>query len=199
MKQMQPQQLTVLTAQQFIESFNLKMKDLMTLCKDLEATVSVNPNIFDEIIRIDSRFNYNMLESMRKVGAGELYCELLFDPSLAARRLLTLPPQQQRHLYNEPVRVVKLVGDKKVVEEKYVRNMSQHELTMVIDKDKGRARTVEEQLAFVKPAPNPKSAQRYEFRDGKLIVPGHTEFTMSQLEDILNRMKQMAIEALAKK
>lgn len=189
-------QTQIPTVQQFIESFTAKLKGIEDSCKELAALVDANPNVFDEIVAADARFNYNMLESMRKVGKGELYCELLFDPSLAARKLLPLPAAQQKKLYNEPIKIVKVVGDKKVVEEKALNKMSRAELNQVIDEDKHRARTVEEQIAYVKPPSTSRRAERYEIIGDRLKVLAETEFTAEQLRVILARMDGKALESL---
>ena len=159
-----------------------------------------NPNVFDEIIAADSRFNYNMLESMRKVGKGELFCELLFDPSMHARKLLPLPFAQQKKLYNEPVKVVRNINGKNTVEEKPLQKLSRHELTLVIDEEKGRARTVEEQIAFVAPPSPARRAERYEIKEsGNVVVLAQSEFTPSQLQEIADRAKAKAMKTLTLK
>lgn len=184
------------SVQQFIESFLDKLKGIEASCVDLAKMVDADPDVFDKIVAADSRFNYNMLESMRKVGKGELYCELLFDPSLAARKLLPLPPAQQKKLYNEPIQVVKLVAGKQVVESKALNKLSRHELTLVIDEDKGRARTIEEQIAFVQPPAPSKRAERYQIVGDRLKVLAETEFTAEQLRTILERMDKAAVSTL---
>lgn len=189
-------QKQVPTVQQFIESFTARLKGIEDSCKELALMVDANPNVFDEIVAADARFNYNMLESMRKVGKGELYCELLFDPSMAARKLLPLPAAQQKKLYNEPIKIVKVVGEKKVVEEKPLNKMSRAELNQVIDEDKHRARTVEEQIAYVKPPTPSRRAERYEIIGDRLKVLAETEFTAQQLREILERMDKKSLESL---
>lgn len=189
-------QIQVPTVQQFIESFTARLKGIEDSCKELALMVDANPNVFDEIVAADTRFNYNMLESMRKVGKGELYCELLFDPSMAARKLLPLPAAQQKKLYNEPIKIVKVVGEKKVVEEKPLNKMSRAELNQVIDEDKHRARTVEEQIAYVKPPTPSRRAERYEIIGDRLKVLAETEFTAQQLREILERMDKKSLESL---
>lgn len=187
---------TAPTVQQFIASFLDRLKGIEESCKDLAKMVDANPNVFDEIVAADQRFNYNMLESMRKVGKGELYCELLFDPSMAARKLLPLPAPQQKKLYNEPVKVVRVVAGKNVVEEKLLNKMSRAELNQVIDDDKKRARTVEEQIAYVKPPPPTRRAERYEIKDGRIKVMAETEFTLEQWRAILERAEKEALSTL---
>jgi len=188
------------SVKQFIDSFVSKLKGIEDSCKELALMFDSNPDVCDDIVKSDSRFSYNMLASMLKVGQGTLYCELLFDPSLAARKLLPLPISQQKKLYNEPVKVVRNIGGKNTVEEKPLNKLSRHELTLVIDEEKGRARTVEEQIAFVAPPAPSRRAERYEIKDnGNVIVLAQSEFTASQLQDIADRAKEKAIKSLSTK
>jgi hypothetical protein len=189
---------TVPTVKQFIAAFMAKLQAIGESCRDLYLMADANPGVFDEIVTAEKRFNYNMLESMRRVGAGELYVELLFDSSMAARRLLPLARGQQEKLYNDPVKIVKLIGGKRVIEEKPIQKMSRHELNLVIDDDKRRARTVEEQIAFVQPPPPARRAERYEIVDGVLKVLANTEFTGEQLRQILERMTAHSVAGLEK-
>ena len=156
--------------------------------------VAADGQIYDKIIQQLPAMNYNKLESMRKVGLGEIEFELLFDPSLAARKLLALPPTMQRKLYHEPVQIVKVVGDKKVVEEKRIQKMSRAELAQIIDEDTNTVRSVEEQLNYVKPPTATRTAQRYEIVGDRVRVLAKTEFTLQQLIEIVERMtgKSMA-------
>lgn len=190
--------IQVPTAQEIVQAFDRLMKETKAVCGLLAIACDANERIFDEIIALDSRFNYNMLESMRKVGKSELYEELLFDPSHNARRLLTFPPKQQQEIYTKPIKIVKQVGGKNVVEEKAFQKLSKHECALVLDESKKRVRTVEEQIGFIK-TPAPLRAERYEIHGDKLVVLAKTEFSMTALEDILSRMKSKEIQKLVTK
>ena len=198
MKTTQTEIIQVPTAQEIVQAFDRLMKETKAVCGLLAIACDANERIFDEIIALDSRFNYNMLESMRKVGKSELYEELLFDPSHNARRLLTFPPKQQQEIYTKPIKIVKQVGGKNVVEEKAFQKLSKHECALVLDDSKKRVRTVEEQIGFIK-TPAPLRAERYEIHGDKLVVLAKTEFSMTALEDILSRMKSKEIQKLVTK
>lgn len=184
------------TVHQWIKTFTDKLKGIEDSCRELASMVDTDPAVFDKIVAADPRFNYNMLESMRKVGKGELYCELLFDPSVAARKLLALPPAQQKQLYTAPTPIVKIDGSKKIVEHKLFTKMSRAQQNQVIDSDTGHVRTVEEQIAYVAPPAPAKRAERYQIFGNRLRVLAETEFTTDQLRGILERMEADGIKTL---
>jgi hypothetical protein len=188
------------TVQQWIAAFTSRLQAIGDSCRDLYRMVEANPMVFDELIAADRRFTFNMLESMRRVGAGEMYVDLLFDSSAAARRLLPLPRPVQEKLYNDLLPAVKHVGDKFVVENRALKSLSSSELSQVIDYDRRRARTVEEQIAHIKslPAPEGKVARRYTLsEDGSVVhILAQTDFTIKDLLEVVEEMKRRALATL---
>ena len=138
-----------------------------------------------------------MLESMRKVGRGELYSGLLFDSSFAARKLLSLPPSQQRSAYNEPIEVVKHVDGKNIIEEKRLQTLSRAEANQVFDDENGRIRSSSEQLKYLKPEIIPaRRAQQWDIIGDHVVVNARTEFNLSQILQIAELMKAAAFKSL---
>lgn len=184
--------------QQFLEAFREFANKGRQVCKMLVRMVEADAEIYDKIIAAEPLFNYNKLESMRKAGTGEYYYDLIFDDSVAARRLLALPPAQQKKLYTSPVKIVKVVGEKKIVEEKLFTKMSRAEQNQVVDPDTNHVRTVEEQIAYVKPPAPSRLGQRHHIADDGSGIEflAKSFYTVSQLEEILSQAKQKALRSL---
>lgn len=188
------------TNTEFIAALKQGRDGIELAAKILVYLVDRNDKTFEELVKADPSISYNLLGNLERVGRGQIYAALLFDSSPGARKLLTLPTSQQKKLYDEPVKIVRVVDGKNIVEEKPIQQLSRHEANLLVD-DAGHARTVEEQIKHIStpPTPSSKRAARYEIIGDRLRVLADTEFSMSNLEDILKRMKQKAIESLATK
>ncbi len=183
--------------QQFIIALKRVADEVENVAKMLVAMVDANPKIYDEIVKADPRISHNLLGNLERVGRGQTYGALLFDSSPGARKLLALPISQQKELYEKPVSIVRWANGKSIVEQKSIQQLSRQEANLLID-DGDRVRSIEEQIKYVNPAPAKVShrAHRYEIKDGKLRVFPETEFTMTELEEIITRMKAKSIESL---
>lgn len=195
----------VMSVNQFIEAFKQKMLEVEQLCIELANMVDVDPDIYDKIVKACPSFNRQYLIDMEKIGRGRIDCRLGMDGSEAARHLMSLelPLAIQRRVYNEELPIVRLVNSKEVIEQKLWMSMSRAERNQVADSEAKKIRTIEEQRAYIKSpvdVSSAKTAERFTIDDeGSVYVMPKTKFTLSNLEDILQRAKAKAIKSLATK
>jgi len=197
---MKPQKSENYTIGEFLEWLKKGKESIQKAAEILVSLVDKNPRVFAEIISKDTSIPYNLLGNLERVGRGQLYSALLYDSSPGARKLLALPPSQQRECYENPVKIVKMVGSKKVVEEKPIQQLSRHEANLLVD-ESGKLRSVEEQIKqLAQPqVTSSRKAERYEIKEnGDVLVLSGSLFTPSQWEEIGKRAKDKAIKSLAK-
>ncbi|MDE2105152.1 MAG: hypothetical protein KGL39_48440 [Patescibacteria group bacterium] len=163
-------------------------------CEELVEMVAKCPDIFDRIVAHDRRFTYNILGSMFRVGKGEMIIELLFDPSQNGRDLSKLPSHIQKQIYTEPVKIVRQIADKCIVEEKPFRELSRNELLTAVDLKTKRVRPIEEQIKMVNVPVASKRKEKYIIEpDGSVVhVLQSTDLTREHIQSILNKMNQLS-------
>lgn len=188
------------TVQDFVSALNRGEEALREAAKILCDMVDQDPKTYEKINR-ETGIHWNVLANLERVGRGAMNYRLLFDTSPASKYIAALPASQQADIYERGVKVVSVQNGKTIVEELNPANMSRSQARAVFSPD-NHVRTVDEQIKAVKaPATVPKAriAQRYTITDDRLLVLDRTEFTMSQLHDILEEMKTRAIKSLATK
>ena len=160
--------------------------------------VDANPNAYQEI-RKQTGIDWKVLANLERVGRGAMNYNLLLDTSPAARYIALLPASQQGEVYEKGVKVATTSGGKTFVTIKKVQELTPFEAKIVFDSAK--IRSVDEQINTAsKPTPaRAMAAQRYIIKDDCITIFSNTTFTMSQLQDILEGMKDKAIKSLAKK
>ena len=166
------------------------------LCQMVDA----DPKAYQKIHK-ETGIHWNVLGNLERVGRGAMHYKLLFDTSPAARHISALPASQQNDIYEKGVQVVSVQGGKTVVESKKPHELTPQQVRVLFDDKAKHVRSVDEQLKVAsepKPVTPARSAQRYIIANDKLTVLAATTFTMSQLQDILEDMKQRAIKSLAK-
>jgi hypothetical protein len=171
---------------------------LIRAAKILVKLSDENPNTYAEITKAYPQISYDTLFTLERVGRGQMYPALLCDTSVAARRIALLPFNQQKEIYENPVKVVTFSKGKKVVAEKLVQQLNPREVNLVFD-DK-RVRSVDEQmveLEILTQKHKPQSAQRYEIlEDGSVVFLANTTLSAAQLEDVAERAKTKSIKSL---
>lgn len=185
------------TLQSKIESFRDALsgarQNLITAGKLLVEMLDENEDAF-EILVAQKVATLPMLESLERVGRGQLDPALLTDVSPAAQRAIAkaLPPQAQKQLLTGfvPVAVQDNGGFK--VEQMRMADLSQHQAARVIGD--GVIRTVEAQCEIIKEQLATRAAHslRYELRDGRIIFHEDTVFTWRELIELADKIKPRA-------
>lgn len=165
--------------------------------------VDANPDIYTEIHKATG-IHWNVLGNLERVGRGAMHYKLLFDSSPASKRIISLPARQQEEIYEKGIKVISTdpKTGKTTVETKKPHELTQQQVRVVFDEKNKHVRSVDEQLkeaAAPKPVTPARAAQRYTIENDRLVVIAATVFTMSQLQDILDSMKEKAIQSLATK
>jgi hypothetical protein len=155
-----------------------------------------------EKIHKETGIHWNVLANLERVGRGAMHYKLLFDSSPASKFLITMPQSQQAQAYENGIPVVTKQGGKTVVETKKPQELTAREARAVFNCK--HIRTVEEQLKLVgveeKTQPQKtRLAQRWEIRGEKCVILAYSEFTMTQLEAIVDKMKDAALKSLSAK
>lgn len=189
------------TVQEFVAAIKRGEDAIREAADMLCAMVDADPQAINKIYK-ETGIDWRVLSNLEKVGRGAMHYRLLFDSSPSAKFIAMLPASQQAEVYERGVKVVSDVGGKVVVETKKPHELTPQQSRVLFDNLNHHVRTVDEQIkvraSAVRVAPA-KSAQRYAIEGDMLTVFAKTTFTMSQLEDILERMKAKAIKGFGKK
>ena len=164
------------------------------LCKlvDEDATV------FAKILEARPYLTRDTLENFERIGRRQLYPYLAVDASPGARRLMTLPYEDQERLYNARVTVV--VQGKGFTEQKFKRvfELTEAEARRVFDSE--RIRTAQEQIALLnRPRRTCVRARATNTIQAEDLEPESTAGTASldaKPEDELQRLLTLANDAL---
>lgn len=161
--------------------------------------VDSDPKTYEKVHKATG-LHWNVIGNLERVGRGAMDYRLLFDTSPASRFIQLLPASKQTEIYEKGVKVVSEQDGKFVVEHKKPHELTQQQVRVAFAHD--HVRDVDEQMKVSSQKPKEKKAslaQRYTIADGVLRVLANTTFTMSQLEDILERMKEKELKKLATK
>ena len=187
------------TIADFVSALNRGEESIREAANILCRMVDSDPKTYEKIYK-ETGISMNVLGNLERVGRGAMHYKLLFDTSPEAKYIASLPASHQNDVYENGVKVVTVVDGRANVKIKSAQWLSVHESKVAFDKT--HVRTVEEQIKVASqtaPKAIARTAQRYTFENDKLIVFSNTVFTMSQLEDIMEKMKTAAIKSLATK
>jgi len=160
--------------------------------------VEADPKAYQKIHK-ETGLHWNVLANLERVGRGSMNYNLLFDTSPAARYIAALPESQQTEVYEQGVQILETQDGKTTVEIKKVQDLTPQQARLVFAEK--HVRTVDEQMKHsAAPAVKiSKPGQRYFIEGDKLTILTQTTLTMTQLEEILEKMKAQAIKKLATK
>jgi len=164
------------------------------LCEMLDE----NPDTFEYILKKCPHATLPWLESLEAIGRGRLDERLLLDPSPAAQRAVSqaLPIKEQTRLLEMPIQVAVRDNGGVRIENKRMQDIRAYEAPRVI-RD-GKILSAEEQTALIKDEISHRAA-----RDVRYIIEGDAveflarcRFKLSELEEILSKLKETATLAL---
>lgn len=184
------------TIEQFAQALQSGVNAIVEAAKILVNLVDEDVKVYDRIVSKYPNISYNMLANIERVGRGVLHAPLLYDTSPGARKLVLLPFSQQKALYDSPIEIAHLEGEKLIVERKRIQELTQREANTVFQNN--RILTPEQQEKLLR-TPKAPPAPRYRIEeDGSVtFLMSPINFTASQLEEILNKAKEQSKKTLA--
>lgn len=181
-----------------LEAFNLALngakQNLLDAGRILCEMLDEDSDTFEHILESNRGVTLRFLESLERIGRGQLEPLLLTDPSPAAQRAVAqaLPMEDQKQLTSGFVPVaVKDNGGVKVVQ-KQMSEITAQEAARVIGS--GTIRTADEQIEMLKQADAAQAASkmRYAIKGDKIHFYTGADFTYSELLTLLTKIEPKA-------
>ena len=192
------------TPQDFIDALNKGEQAMILAAEILVDLVEADIMAYHKLIKMKPGLSLKYLADLERVGRKLSRVEYLYDNSPAAMRVKVMSYEMQTKMLTEPLKVVSLEDGKKVVRPKLANTLDRDEVNVVFD-NQNQVRTVDEQVEYLKaqvPPPEPAIRHRYKIENGNFVIFATREevvFTLSELQDILDRMTQQALKDLARK
>ncbi len=164
------------------------------LCEMLDE----DSNTFEFILKECPHATLSWLESLEAIGRGRLDERLLLDSSPAAHRAIAqaLPIKEQTRLLETSIPVAVRENGGIRIESKRMQDIKAYEAPRII-RD-GKILTPEQQTVIIKEELSNRAARnvRYIIEGDSVEFLSHSRFKMSELEEILGKLKQTATDAL---
>jgi hypothetical protein len=184
------------------EAFRRGIAGFTEAGKMVMDAVDNDSEAYSKIHKAHPELSFEVLEVLEKIGRGVIEPSLLFDTSPGARALIGCPIGDQRKYTKEPVLVISIEDGKQVQRMKPLPDLTQKEVRRAFNGPK--IRTPDEQIDFIardeKPHVISAPAVRYQILcNCNVLVLEKTEFTLVQLEEVLELAKAKALKSLATK
>jgi len=157
-----------------------------------------DPNLFDKLVKRFPDLTYERLQLLVEVGLGNVNPQHLINSSYVSHKLLQMPPKVQREIESHPVPVLTHREDAFFVEHKNMDDLSRREVDLVFDTASGQIRPLDEQQAILSDRKK-KQDQRYAFDGDSIVFYGRCWFSLPELEDLTEQLKERAAQDLAEK
>ena len=177
--------------QEFIATFNGSIEGMKLAGEILVELVESNPHVYDYISNQCPTMTAGMLQTLERVGRGQVLPTLAMDSSPGGMRLKGLPLSAQKRYETEPVPMVVETDDGTDVLLVHAKNMTPKQARQAFTN--GRLRTEGEQRAKLiedrsnAAKPVDAVAQPWRISRGKLEVKG-VLFTAGDLASILTQL-----------
>lgn len=186
----------------FTEALTGARSNLLRAGQLLVEMLEENEDTF-ELLVTQKVASLPMLESLERVGRGQLDPLLLTDTSPAAQRAISqaIPPKDQKRLLTGLIPVAIQDNGGIRIEQRRMDELNTWQAAQAIGD--GKIRTAEEQIDVVRERIEARAARslRYEIRGDRVIFHEESSYTWKELEEIAAKIKPQArdIEAEIKR
>ena len=177
----------------FRDALSGARSNLLDAGKILVEMLDENENTF-ELLVSQKIATLPMLESLERVGRGQLDPALLTDVSPMAQRAVSqaLPIKEQKQILTGYVAIAVKDNGGFRVEQKRASETTAHEAARAVGE--GRIRTPDEQIEIIKQQQANRQARsyRYEIRGDRVIFHEECSFTWKELVELADKIKPKA-------
>ncbi len=183
----------------FAESLSGARSNLLRAGQLLVEMLDENENTFELLIS-QKLANLPMLETLERVGRGQLDPALLTDVSYAAQRAISqaLPAKDQKRILTGYIPVaVKDNGGGFRIEQKRAGDLTAREAVVAIGDGTIRQPDAQIELQKQKDMDRQARSYRYEIRNDRIIFHQEASFTWAELTELAEKIKPKAVDIQA--
>lgn len=186
-------QLSIQLKSRVKEFYTLFQQGVSSIVQAGEVLVEIRkdePDIFDAIITQYPEIKLATLELLERLGRHEVYLPVFLDESYGARKALEMPYKTQVALTKTTIPVVRKVDGGLVTEHKRLSELTRMEADIALGEN-GVVPVEQQQKAWreIEKEKRVRQDMRYAINGDHVIFMARSEFTASELEGILERIK----------